>query len=200
MNVAALFTRSDSHYKSMGLECYEFERNALTWPGGTPGVFHPPCRAWGKYKTWANPRAGEKDLARWSMSKVRQFGGVVEHPASSDLWKEFHTLGYGMRDEFGGVLFPLMQSWYGHRAPKETALYLVGAPVPDLSGVFTSQLASGRIENMGKAERERTPPAFALFLANLAQSCEAAPAPVLQRGPTCGEGQNVAVHQFGDFQ
>lgn len=170
--VAALFVRPDSHYKSMGLDCYDFERDALTWPGGVPGVYHPPCRAWGKYKAWAKPREGEKELARWSMANCRRFGGVIEHPASSDLWKEFHCVGYGMRDEFGGVLFPVYQSWFGHRAPKETALYLVGGAVPDLSGFFTPELASGRVENMGKAERERTPLAFARFLVDLVSSCE----------------------------
>jgi hypothetical protein len=43
-SIAALFTRSDSHYKSLGLDCYDFERDALTWPGGSPGVYHPPCQ------------------------------------------------------------------------------------------------------------------------------------------------------------
>lgn len=169
--IAALFVRSDSYYKALGLDCYDQTRDARTWPGGAPGVYHPPCRAWGKYKTWAKPRPDEKDLARWSMSSVRRFGGVLEHPASSDLWKEFHCPGYGIRDEFGGVLFPVMQSWFGHRAPKETALYLVGAPIPDLSHFFSTELASGRIELMGKAERERTPAPFAEFLACLASVC-----------------------------
>lgn len=169
---AALFVRSDSHYKALGLDCFDVERDALTWRGGVPGVYHPPCRVWGQYKTWAKPREGEKELARWSMSKVRRFGGVLEHPSSSDLWKEFHCLGYGMRDSFGGVLFPVFQSWFGHRAPKKTALYLVGAAVPDLFSFFTTLPASGRIENMGKAEREKTPLAFARFLADIASSCD----------------------------
>lgn len=169
--IAALFVRPDSHYKALGLDCYDFKRDALSWPGGSPGVYHPPCRAWGKYKAWAKPRPNEKDLARWSMANVRRFGGVLEHPASSDLWKEFSLPGYGMRDSFGGVLFPVFQSWFGHRAPKATALYLVGAPVPDLADVFTHELAFGRVEQMGRAERERTPLAFAQFLANLAASC-----------------------------
>jgi hypothetical protein len=171
-SIAALFTRSDSHYKSLGLDCYDFERDALTWPGGSPGVYHPPCRSWGRYKTVAKPAPGEKDLARWSMNKVRQFGGVLEHPASSDLWREFHCLSYGLRDSFGGFVFPVMQSWFGHRAPKQTALYLVGAAVPDLSDFFSAELASGRVELMGRAEREKTPLAFAVFLADLAASCQ----------------------------
>lgn len=172
MPVAALFVRSDSHYKDLGLDCFDADRDALSWSGGSPGIFHPPCRAWGRYKVVAKPRVGEKDLARWSMAMVRRFGGVVEHPVSSDLWKDSHCIGYGMRDSFGGVLFPVMQGWFGHRAPKETALYLVGAAVPDLSDVDTSLLPAGRIENMGRAERERTPLEFAMFLAQLASGCK----------------------------
>ena len=172
MTVAALFVRRDSHYKALGLDCYDFERNALSWPGGSPGIFHPPCRAWGRYKSVAKPRDGEKDLARWSMAMVRRHGGVIEHPASSDLWKEFHCVSYGVRDEFGGVLFPVLQSWFGHRAPKETVCYLVGAPVPDLAPFFSDSLPSGRVENMGRAERERTPFPFAVFLAELASKCK----------------------------
>lgn len=106
------------------------------------------------------------------MSMCRMFGGVVEHPVTSDLWKESRCIGYGMRDVHGGVLFPVMQGWFGHRAPKETALYLVGAPVPDLADVFSEVLPAGRIERMGRAERERTPFDFAVFLAELASSCK----------------------------
>lgn len=168
--VAALFVRKVNHYSSLGLDCYDFERDALTWQGGAPGVFHPPCRAWGKYKAWAKPRSGERELALWSIDRVRQFGGVLEHPYTSDLWKTVGILSPGVRDKFDGVFFPVYQSWFGHRAPKATGLYLVGAPVPDLSAFQSSPLPAGRIELMGRAERERTPEAFAAFLANLAFS------------------------------
>lgn len=172
--IAALFVRRDSHYKALGLDCYDFDRDALTWQGGTPAIYHPPCRAWGKYKAKALPRPGEKDLARWSMANCRRYGGVIEHPASSDLWKEFGCLSYGVRDEFGGVLVSVLQSWWGHRAPKETALYLVGCAVPDMSDTWLMPPASGRVELMGRAERERTPLAFSKFLAELASSCAVA--------------------------
>lgn len=166
--VAALFVRKTNHYRPLGLDCYDIDRDALTWQGGAPGVFHPPCRAWGKYKTWAKPRAGERELALWSIDRVRAFGGVVEHPYTSELWATVGIHTPGVRDRFDGVFFPVYQSWFGHRAPKATGLYLVGAPVPDLSSFCLAGLPAGRIEKMGRAERERTPAAFAAFLANLA--------------------------------
>lgn len=170
--VAALFVRKTNHYAALGCDCFDFERDALTWRGGQPGVFHPPCRAWSQLSHFAKPRAGERELAVWAMSKVRQFGGVVEHPYNSRLWAESNCLSFGMRDQFGGVRFPVYQSWFGHLAPKKTCLYLVGAAVPDLALVRELAIAPTRtVESLCSAGRERTPPAFAAFLVNLALSC-----------------------------
>lgn len=166
--ISALFVRTDSHYKALGLDCYDVSRDARTWRGGSPGIYHPPCRAWGQLKAFAKPRPDEKDLARWSMFMVRQFSGVVEHPLNSELWKEFHCCSFGVRDQFGGVLIPVYQCWFGHRAPKPTGLYIVGRRVPSLPFDFT--LPPGRVERMGKAEREKTPEPFARFLVDLVRS------------------------------
>jgi len=174
VTVAALFVRKTSHYKLMpGVDSYDAKRDALTWPGGVPGVFHPPCRGWGRLRHMSKHPQTELELARWSMRQVRKFGGVVEHPSSSLLWKEFQCLSFGIRDDFGGVLVPVLQSWWGHRAPKNTCLYIVGA---DLSRCFFpvdgAPGPSGLVENMCRAERERTPPEFAQWLVDLAKSCE----------------------------
>lgn len=167
--VAALFVRPDSHYKQMaGVDAYDFERDALTWPGGVPAVFHPPCRAWGKYKAVAKPRDGERELALWAMAMCRRFGGVVEHPVSSDLWKVSGCLTPGIRDQFGGVLITVNQGDFGHRAEKATGLYLVGVEPPRLP--FQLARCTHLIERMGRAERERTPEQFASLLVNLARS------------------------------
>lgn len=177
MRAAALFVRKTSHYKSMaGVDCYDASRDALTWRGGLPGVYHPPCRGWGRLRHMSKHPASELELARWSMEMVRKFGGVVEHPSSSRLWAEFGCLNFGIRDDFGGVLVPVLQCWWGHRAPKNTCLYIVGA---QMANVYFpedgEQSPSGLIEKMCTAERERTPPAFAEWLVDLAVSCKAAP-------------------------
>lgn len=47
--VAVLFARRDSIYKLMPwANVYDDQRDALTWPGGTPVIAHPPCREWGR--------------------------------------------------------------------------------------------------------------------------------------------------------
>ncbi len=55
--VAVLFARADSHYKALqGVEVYDMERDARTYDGPWPVVAHPPCRAWGRLRQFANPR------------------------------------------------------------------------------------------------------------------------------------------------
>lgn len=169
MTVAILFARSDSVYYSLpDCDVWDIDRDARRWPGGGPAVAHPPCRAWGRYAHWAKPRPDEKALAPWAMEQVRKHGGVLEHPITSRLWAHCGCLGYGVRDKWGGLLLPVHQSWWGHRAPKPTGIYVVG-PAPDLP--FESGLAAGRIENMCHAEREKTPEPFARWLVDLARRC-----------------------------
>lgn len=169
MTVAALFVRKTNHYADLGVDCYDAERNALTWQGGCPGVFHPPCRSWGKLSHFAKPRDGERELAIWAMKMVREHGGVLEHPKTSRLWAESGCLSPGIRDAHGGVIVPVLQSWWGHRAPKETYLYVVG-PVPEVPYLADAP-TSTTIERMGRAERERTPAALASWLVDVAKAC-----------------------------
>lgn len=173
MRAAALFTRADSHYLALGLDCYDERRDARTFAGSSPVVAHPPCRGWGRLSHFAKPRDGELDLGRFAVLTVRRNGGVLEHPAHSRLWFDCALPNPGRgRDVHGGWTLPVDQSWFGHRAPKATWLYIVGCqpfevpPIPFHLGV-----APGRVENMGRAERERTPPVFAAWLVLLASRC-----------------------------
>lgn len=56
MDVAVLFARQDSTYKALsGVDVYDIDRDARTFQGGMPVVAHPPCRAWGRLRAFANP-------------------------------------------------------------------------------------------------------------------------------------------------
>lgn len=167
--VAALFVRRDSHYLTLGCDCYDERRDALTWPGGSPVVAHPPCRGWSKLSHFSKHGPDELQLALWSIAMVRRFGGVLEHPYESRLWAAAGCGSFGIRDQFGGLLVPVYQSWWGHRAFKKSCLYVVGA-VPDLPE-YSPPVSSRSVEQMGRAERERTPPAFAAWLVDLAGRC-----------------------------
>lgn len=73
--ISALFVRKDSVYKTLGIDCWDIERDATNWPGGNPIIAHPPCRAWGKLSAFAHPRPGEKELAIKSIELIREWGG-----------------------------------------------------------------------------------------------------------------------------
>lgn len=185
--VAVLFARADSVYKTMpGCDVYDAERNALTYRGTAPIVAHPPCRAWASLRHRAKPRAGERDLAFFAIDKVRECGGVLEHPQLSTLWR---VAGLperaGERDAFGGWTLYVRQQWWGHRAAKATRLYIVGcdpAGIPDMPmqlgpATHTVGLWSGRDKatcrpSISKAEFEATPPPFAAWLVDLARRCQ----------------------------
>jgi hypothetical protein len=169
--VAVLFARADSHYREFpAADVWDIERDARTWPGGCQVIAHPPCRAWGRLKGMAKPVSGERELATWAMDQARRWGGVVEHPIDSDLWAASRCLGWGIRDDFGGLLLPVLQCWWGHRAPKATGLYVVGIDdVPELPFDVTDP--GGRVENMCRAERERTTQPMAAWLLELAARC-----------------------------
>lgn len=165
--VAALFARRDSVYKAIaGVNVYDIERCALTWPGGEMCIAHPPCRAWGRYSHWAKPRIGEKELGLYAVECVRSNGGVLEHPAASKLFAAAKMPRPGeLPDEYGGITVRVNQCDWGHRAIKPTWLYFVGVkpgPMPPKAGgPFVP------VEKMGRAEREKTPPAFASWLVSV---------------------------------
>lgn len=166
-DVAALFVRRDSPYRTLGCDLWDASRDARRFPLDRPVIAHPPCRAWGRFRAVAKPRADERDLALFAVWAVRLCGGVVEHPASSGLWR-FFGLRPGVRDEFGGVLVVVDQSAYGHEAQKRTGLYCVGG-LPDLRVDWGGLAAVRSVESMCTAQRERTPLPFARVLVELAR-------------------------------
>lgn len=171
-DVAVLYARRDSVYKGMTPHVYDLDRDARHYNGPFSVVAHPPCRAWGRLRAFAKPRAGEKALGYHAVHAVRTWGGVLEHPAHSTLWESNELAAPGQRDAFGGFTYVVDQAWFGHRAPKRTWLYIVGADsLPEVP--FELGQRSGRVALMGRKEREATPPVFAFWLLDLARRCRA---------------------------
>ena len=183
--VAVLFARVDSVYKTMpDCDVWDIERDARRWPGGCPVVAHPPCRAWGRLRHFAKPRADEKELAIFAVAQVRRFGGVLEHPLSSLLWPEAGLpLPGAPRVAWGGWSLPIHHIWFGQRARKATLLYGVGCPpaeIPDMplvlgepTHVIQSRKRHDYRPHVTKAEREHTPASLAVWLVDLARRCGA---------------------------
>lgn len=117
---------------------------------------------------------------------VRRYGGVLEHPSGSALFRE-EDLGLPIpggttRDAWGGYVLPVSQKWWGHRAEKRTWLYIVGVepaelpPMPITLGEASHALGSSLGRNrttarpeVSKREREATPPDFAAWLVEVAR-------------------------------
>lgn len=183
MTVAVLFARADSHYKALaGVDVWDAERDARAWPGGCPVVAHPPCRAWGRLRAFARPRPDEMNLARLAVALVREFGGVLEHPAGSTLWTAQKLPMPGERDQYGGWTLAAPQKWWGHKAEKATWFYVVGCEPGDIptlpyvmgeaAYVVQSRKRYDYRPHITKAEREHTPPDLAKWLVELAAKCK----------------------------
>ena len=186
IDVSALFVRKDSVYKSLGIDCWDIDRDARKWPGGNSVIAHPPCRAWGQLSHFAKPRPDEKQLAVWSIEQIRRYGGVLEHPRASKLWPFMGLLLPGKgKDEYGGYSLCVNQSWWGHPAEKKTFLYIVGCHekcLPDMPLNLDAiqytisskvKLKSGRRSKreLSKKQREVTPVEFAKWLVEVARIC-----------------------------
>lgn len=181
---SALFIRPDSFYKQIpDVDCWDEQRNALLWPGGNPAIFHPPCRQWGRMRAFAKIDVDEKALAVWAVGQIRTWGGVLEHPAYSSLWKACNLPLAGI-DEFGGFTLSVNLHWFGFPAEKKTFLYVVGCRLSDVPAhplcfdAVTKTISSSSARyKTGKTEiskclRDRTPYSMALWLHSLCQVIE----------------------------
>lgn len=171
---AALFVRPRSIYHALpGVDCWDEARDARNYSGNLPVIAHPPCRGWGKLAHLAKVHPGELELAYFALAAVRRCGGVLEHPVGSRLWREADLPRPGeFPDPFGGRTELVRQCDWGHRAEKATLLYIVGAEVPPYPA---RRVPTAHVENMWRGEREATPPEFASWLVQLANSVHICP-------------------------
>lgn len=187
-NVVVLFVRPGSVYRAMGLDCYDRERDARTWPGGCPVVAHPPCRSWGRLSHMAKPEPGEKELGPWAVEQVRRWGGVLEHPAVSRLWAACGLPRPDCgTDAHGGWALEIAQSWWGHPCTKPTWLYVCGCAPADVPpcvvtprygthAICRDKRPGVRSRNADRPEirhgdRDMTPEPLAAWLVELARRC-----------------------------
>jgi hypothetical protein len=187
--VAVLFARADSHYKALpGCNVGQGARRA-TLAGRLSGRRASAVPGLGVLRHFAKPEPGERGLAFLAVEQVQRYGGALEHPAGSTLWRAARLPLPMERNGLGWTL-PISQWWFGHRAEKSTWLYIVGVdperipPLPIVLGEAThvccgcGRRLNGRRVRKGepgwrpevtKAERELTPSALAAWLVELAR-------------------------------
>lgn len=177
----------------VGSSYWDQARDARMYTGPYPVIAHPPCGRWCAMARLNEQRWGAKvgddgGCFAHAVASVREFGGVLEHPAFSLAWKCFSLprpagtawVKYG--NEWVGEVW---QSAYGHRATKRTWLLYVGvnSPKPFLPDRLRGSHQIGGGVNTGNRslprlpEREAhlSPVAFAQYLVSLAQSSGGAP-------------------------
>lgn len=181
----------DSHYKTLGLKCYDENDDARTYTGNAPVVAHPPCQLWGKmanvnYARWGgehNKPGNDGGCFRFALDAVNKVYGVLEHPAGTYAWAA-HGLHrpprIGWARSGQGWVCEVWQSAYGHRANKRTWLYYYGTATPTdprwehiigthQIGFYDQRGKSRNKPTLGKRESNATPPEFAAYLIDLAR-------------------------------
>src|ERR1700691_1091320 len=77
--VSVLCVQRRSIYKTMGLDCYDEDRDMRTFTGENAVVCHPPCAQWSAMRHLANDNPAVKALALDCIEIIRKNGGVLEH-------------------------------------------------------------------------------------------------------------------------
>lgn len=144
--IAALYVERDGCYYGLpDVDPWDEDRDARRYTGPHPVVAHPPCKRWGKFwhGSTAKPhqfRLGEdQGTFAAALTSVRNYGGVLEHPADSHAFGWFglplpiRCRGWSEADKFGGRSCYVEQGHYGHFSRKKTWLYAVGVDYPELN-------------------------------------------------------------------
>lgn len=187
--VAALFVETGGVYYGLpGVDPWDEQRDARLYAGPYPVVAHPPCARWGQLANVNHARYGtsigeDGGCFEAALRAVREFGGVLEHPANSIAWRRF-GLPKATRGAWTtclddpGASTEVSQVVYGHGARKRTWLYAVGAH-PELdwtdrpglyvvgAGINTGECRGRRLPD---ALAARTPEAFRDMLIDLARA------------------------------
>lgn len=146
MNViAALYVEADGAYFGLpGVEPWDEAKDARRYTGHAPVVAHPPCQRWGRYWHGAPNRPHQYRLGEdggcfaSALTAVRNYGGVLEHPAHSKAWGFFGLAtppssgGWVKADEFGCYTCHVEQGHYGHLSRKATWLVAKAPILPEL--------------------------------------------------------------------
>jgi hypothetical protein len=170
-----LCTSETSHYYQYEVETYGKEQDAATYTGnnGHAIIAHPPCAQWGRLRALSKDIPYNKSLALIALRLIRQNGGVLEHPIGSTLFKKYCRKAYsspGRRDRYGGFIYTIDLSWFGHPSRKRTQLYIVGLDSRSLPTFpYNIQNTHKSIENLSKKHRENTPESLCTWLINIGQ-------------------------------
>lgn len=165
---AALYVDPKGHYPQLAAIWLDLAKDARTYTGPLPIVAHPPCAPWSRLHAFSKGEG--RDCGPIAVEQVRKHGGILEHPADSNLFKHCNLPRPGelFEDSHGGYTVALYQGDYGHPAPKLTWLYCVRTRL-QLSGQLPAGGQKGRVMQQHSRYRSLTPADLAHRLLNAAQ-------------------------------
>jgi hypothetical protein len=201
--IAALYVETGGCYYGLpDVDPWDEARDARLYAGPWPCVAHPPCQRWGRF--WfggTHPtskryqKGDDGGCFEAAIAAVRQWGGVLEHPADSYAWRHMHLNvppkagGWVVADWQGGWTCHVEQGAYGHESRKPTWLYANGVELPSLKwgrapGLFKHlrALSAARmlergitepVETVRRGDCEATPIPFRDLLLSIARSASA---------------------------
>lgn len=201
--IAALFVATGGAYFGLpDVEPWDERRDARLYAGPHPVVAHPPCQLWVNFAALNFKRYGgehnrpgnDGGCFASALASVRAWGGVLEHPASSNAWAAHGLVRPSLRGwthacmhdcEPGGPfslsfvgahewVCEVWQSAYGHKARKRTWLFYRGEKPLDLDwGRAPGSAQCGWFDRikptLSKRDASATPPAFRDALLKLAR-------------------------------
>lgn len=166
--IAALYVETDGTYFGVpGVDPWDEPRDARLYRGPHPVIAHPPCQRWGRYWHGSTRRPHQFRLGEdggcfaSALTSVRNYGGIIEHPAHSHAWRYFGLRvppaagGWVQADDFGGWTCHVEQGHYGHLSRKATWLYAVGTARPELCWGPSSQKIHPRALELHGYEKAR---------------------------------------------
>ncbi len=193
--IAALYVDPSGIYANLpDVEVWDEVRDARLYDGPYPVVAHPPCARWSTLAYLVQAVHGYKvgddeGCFEAALTAVRNWGGVLEHPAKTLAWREYGLArprrGYWRRSLLDdGYVTEISQAAYGLDVRKRTWLYYVGAEPPALNWSepetvkIVSDLGPGGSRKRGEdwepgvqyAEASATPLSFRDVLLDLARS------------------------------
>lgn len=152
MTVAALYVDPNGSYSGLeGVELWDEARDARLYAGPWPVVAHPPCARWSRLAGFTEARFGLKrgddgGCFESALASVREFGGVLEHPAYSAAWGRYGLPKPSVHEGWtlawdGGASCYVEQGRYGLPVKKATWLYAYGVELPRLRWGYTPDAA-----------------------------------------------------------
>ena len=173
--VAALYVEPKGCYVGVpSVDLWDEARDARQYAGPHPVVAHPPCQRWGRFwhgstrKPHQYKMGDDNGCFAAALAALKQWGGVLEHPADSNAWDAFdipkppRAGGWFAIGTMGGLpayTCCVYQGHYGHPSGKATWLIVVGVRRTELPalkwGKTEQRLPEWMIERYGYEKARR---------------------------------------------